>query len=496
MSRQRKRKREELDDKVVEENSDPEGLLTKFLNWCGTEEFGLNSKVIVGWNGTCSGLGMTAKRRVRAGESLFVAPRRSLLSPATGRLSTALRSAGLAVGDEEEGTQDSESDASSSSSSQANSGSGWAPLLLTLVAEYSAEASPWKAYLRLMADSPDLDLPLLWPKEERERLLAGTQVVNMVERDLERIREEFENVSLPFIERHSSLFGREANSLRLYQRMAAFVMSCSFTDTRPPHSVVMVPMADVLNHHYEHDAELIFEASQLSMVARHDIAAGAEIFNTYGKVDNTRLLHQYGFTEQDNPHDVAMVPCSIVLKAATKLFQTTKQQLKERWRLLTDYGIVNDDPSEVFEVDRSGAPDDQFLFITELLCMSQEEFDAWQQKAELGEMSSEADSSDGEGDEEDHAGREEKAGVSVKNMPVSITKDQASLLSEIAQTCLSGFCWTPEVCQRLVGRQNGKALPRRELHALRVCSSQQTCLQALLDRCIACLSLTNRRMKK
>jgi SET domain-containing protein 6 len=30
---------------------------------------------------------------------------------------------------------------------------------------------------------------------------------------------------------------------------------------------------------------------------------GEEIMNTYGKLSNASLLHTYGFTEDDNPHD-------------------------------------------------------------------------------------------------------------------------------------------------------------------------------------------------
>lgn len=33
------------------------------------------------------------------------------------------------------------------------------------------------------------------------------------------------------------------------------------------------------------------------------ICQGEEVMNTYGKLSNTSLLHTYGFTEDDNPHD-------------------------------------------------------------------------------------------------------------------------------------------------------------------------------------------------
>ena len=30
---------------------------------------------------------------------------------------------------------------------------------------------------------------------------------------------------------------------------------------------------------------------------------GEEVMNTYGELSNASLLHTYGFTEEDNPHD-------------------------------------------------------------------------------------------------------------------------------------------------------------------------------------------------
>lgn len=33
------------------------------------------------------------------------------------------------------------------------------------------------------------------------------------------------------------------------------------------------------------------------------VIKGEEVMNTYGQLSNAALLHMYGFTERDNPHD-------------------------------------------------------------------------------------------------------------------------------------------------------------------------------------------------
>ena len=41
---------------------------------------------------------------------------------------------------------------------------------------------------------------------------------------------------------------------------------------------------------------------------------GEEIMNTYGQLSNAALLHKYGFTERNNPHEEVRVTVSITQK--------------------------------------------------------------------------------------------------------------------------------------------------------------------------------------
>lgn len=53
--------------------------------------------------------------------------------------------------------------------------------------------------------------------------------------------------------------------MNLFKRMIAFVMAYSFSEDQESPS--MIPMADMLNHHSNNNAHLIFERNSLKMVS-------------------------------------------------------------------------------------------------------------------------------------------------------------------------------------------------------------------------------------
>lgn len=112
---------------------------------------------------------------------------------------------------------------------------------------------------------------------------------------------------------------------------------------------MMVPMADMLNHVANHNANLEFTPVRppalgwisqeedltqpdsrpspptclqdcLKMVCVRPVAKGQEVFNTYGQMANWQLLHMYGFAEphRSNCNDTADVPVASLYQAATQ----------------------------------------------------------------------------------------------------------------------------------------------------------------------------------
>eukprot|EP00794_Sanderia_malayensis_P014255 gene14255-15742_t len=106
----------------------------------------------------------------------------------------------------------------------------------------------------------------------------------------------------------------ESQNLDLYKHMVGFMMSYSFTDTVDG-TALMVPVADIFNHHSNNNTALSFEnQATLRMISTKSIKKGEEVFNTFGKLGNSQLLHMYGFVEQSlNAYDIVEIPLASIV---------------------------------------------------------------------------------------------------------------------------------------------------------------------------------------
>ncbi|XP_037624595.1 N-lysine methyltransferase setd6 [Sebastes umbrosus] len=347
--------------------------LQNFLQWCNRVGLVLSNKVCVSKEGTVAEYGMLATDNIEEGEVLFTVPRSALLHQETTKLSALL-----------------EKERSSLESS-----SGWVSLLLTLLYEYTSPQSHWRPYLSLWTDFKTLDHPMFWSKEERDRLLKGTGIPEAVDTDLTNIQREYTDVVLPFITKHPDLWNPDTHTLELYTKLVAFVMAYSFQEPqveeddeddddeeeeeeeeeKAPNPPMMVPMADMLNHVSNHNANLEFTPDSLKMVCVRPVHKGEEVFNTYGQMANWQLLHMYGFTEphQSNSNDTADIPIANLYEVATQGIQSDlERQLKEeQWEMLCE--VMQEKGAFVF--GKQGCLTDTELHTAlKVLCMSKEEF--------------------------------------------------------------------------------------------------------------------------
>ncbi|XP_023682992.2 N-lysine methyltransferase setd6 isoform X1 [Paramormyrops kingsleyae] len=338
--------------------------LRNFLSWCETVGITLSDKVCLSKEGTVAEYGMLAKDDIEEGETLFVIPRRAVLSQSTTKVKTVL----------EEGKDSLESS------------SGWVPLLLALMLEYTTPESYWRSYLALWPDFKMLDHPMFWSKGERDSLLQGTGVPEAVDTDLANIQNEYNDIVLPFIRSHPDLWNPEKHNFELYKSLVAFVMAYSFQepveddedDEADPNPPMMVPMGDMLNHTSNHNTNLEYSPEALKMVSVCCIRAGEEVFNTYGQMANWQLLHMYGFIEPypSNTNDTADIQMTSVYKAALQGSQSEseKRLLVEKWELLCEMEMVGD--KGVFIFSQTGSLTDTELYATlKVLCLSAEEFE-------------------------------------------------------------------------------------------------------------------------
>lgn len=132
----------------------------------------------------------------------------------------------------------------------------------------------------MVTNNTNNDPPLLWSESERERLLSGMGVDQLVDRDIKLIATDYHTIAEPFMKRHPDIYSKNMISRHIYEQVTALVMAYSFTDAVEPvkenvlstHNLtMMVPFVDLLNHHYNHHAELTFHPECLRLVAIRQI---------------------------------------------------------------------------------------------------------------------------------------------------------------------------------------------------------------------------------
>ncbi|CAN9499476.1 unnamed protein product [Ophioblennius macclurei] len=406
--------------KKVEDGSELSPL-QNFLQWCDRVGLVLSKKVCVSKEGTVAEYGMLALDSIQEGEVLFTIPRSALLHQGTTKVSDVLEK----------------------EKSSLESPSGWVPLLLSLLYEYTSSQSHWKPYLSLWSNFKTLDHPMFWSKEERDRLLKGTGVPEAVDRDLENIRQEYTDVVLPFMRKHPDLWSPDTHTLELYTQLVAFVMAYSFQEPqeednededdddddeeeKAPNLPMMVPMADMLNHVSNHNANLEFTPESLKMVCVRPIKKDEEVFNTYGQMANWQLLHMYGFAEpyRQNSNDTADIPVGSLYRAATKGIESDseQQQLDERWE--TAIEMLEEKSAFVFG-KHSCLTDMELHTALKVLCMSKTEFSEFK---------------DNEGWEEDEDDDEETISHALSNEGLpELTSSWKRLLHDAAGDTLKAY---------------------------------------------------------
>ncbi|XP_051485210.1 N-lysine methyltransferase SETD6 isoform X3 [Apus apus] len=431
--------------------SDP---LPAFLAWCGRAGVELSPKVRLGRQGALAGYGLLAAQELQAGELLVAVPRSALLSQHTCSIRALLEQA-------QESLQ---------------SQSGWVPLLLALLHEYTASNSPWQPYLSLWKDFRSLDHPMFWPKEERTRLLQGTGIPEAVDKDLANIHMEYSSIILPFMQAHPDLFDPKVHTLELYKELVAFVMAYSFQepleeedeDEKGPNPPMMVPVADILNHVANHNANLEYSPQCLRMVTTRPVSQGEELFNTYGQMSNWQLLHMYGFAQPfpGNTHDTADIQMVTLRRAALRRARSEAEQqlVREQWDFLCQLEMVGEEGAFVLGWDEV-LTEEELSTSLKVLCMSEEEFKEYKEQ---------------EGWEDDS---EEEENSTLSNEALSRLKPPCKkLLHDSVLLTLESYRSDLKEDQDLLNNKEayGK-LSRREQQALHVRYGQKKILHQLLE---------------
>lgn len=160
----------------------------------------------------------------------------------------------------------------------------------------SDRSGDWHAFTDFLPRH--VDVPLHWQPEEVE-LLRGTDAHHQLAK-----RRSFVGAL------HRHLFedaGEEkgaAPGIKLAQFAWAQSVLLSRATSGAERPMTLLPVIDCLNHSYEPNARILFDddAKEFAVEALQPIAGGEEVVVSYGDLDSSTLLRQYGFLLDSNPH--------------------------------------------------------------------------------------------------------------------------------------------------------------------------------------------------
>lgn len=426
--------------RVMSESASLQG----FLQWCNASKIVLSDSVMITSVGSCAQYGMVAQRKIPKGKRLATIPRTAILSVSSKRMEEL---AHILVTD---GLLPS-SNSKASTERAAENSNVWIPLLVTLMSEYSNPDSHWRPYFDLCPDFDELDPLLLWESAEIERLLEGTGVAERLKDETERMERDYVDIVQPFVDKHKDLFKTSASSLIMYKKMVAFVMAYSFTDVACRNafaSVMMVPVADILNHHSRHNAKIIYGRTSLDIVAIRTIGANEEVFNTYGRLGNADLLYKYGFAEPiPNPNDYTTVKVEMLKHVAEMQSKISRGRFKKLWKFTCQ--LLDVDCSDNFVIDGDGKPETNLLAAVHVLCSH------------------------------DKVVRK-TSGITVPPTLDGLGYDAKCLMKDLCALCLKSYATSLEHDCELLKQEECR---RRERFALYVRVGQKQLLQALVEAC-------------
>jgi histone-lysine N-methyltransferase SETD3 len=156
------------------------------------------------------------------------------------------------------------------------------------------EESFYQPYYRILPQSFD-NMPIFWTDEELE-LLTGSYMLKQVHDRRKNIQADYEDIC-----RAAPEFTRFTLEEFTWARM--MVASRNFgVEIDGIKTDALVPYADMLNHLRPRQTRWTYDQSQdgFTISSLHELRAGDQVFDSYGKKCNSRFLLNYGFAVDDN----------------------------------------------------------------------------------------------------------------------------------------------------------------------------------------------------
>ncbi|KAG6546684.1 hypothetical protein Mapa_011873 [Marchantia paleacea] len=180
--------------------------------------------------------------------------------------------------------------------------SEWARLALFLLAEqHKGQESTWSPYISCLPPLGAIHSTVFWKKEELELVRHSSLHRETVQRKA-IIGAEFAAVQ-PALQRCTHIFG-ERIAQTDFKHAYATVCSRAW-GIEALQTLALVPFVDFFNHESYCQALLSYDEEQgyAEVIADRDYAVGSQVVLSYGRLPNSILALDFGFTLPENPHD-------------------------------------------------------------------------------------------------------------------------------------------------------------------------------------------------
>ncbi|CAM6101597.1 unnamed protein product [Calypogeia fissa] len=180
--------------------------------------------------------------------------------------------------------------------------SEWARLALFLIAEqHKGQMSRWAPYISCLPPAGAIHSTVFWKKEELE-LVRHSALHRETAQRKAIIGAEFAAVQST-LQRLPHIFGEHV-ALEDFRHAYATVCSRAW-GIEALQTLALVPFVDFFNHDSYCQALLSYDEDQgyAEVVADREYAPGSQVVLSYGRLPNSILALDFGFTLADNPHD-------------------------------------------------------------------------------------------------------------------------------------------------------------------------------------------------
>ncbi|PRP86895.1 N-lysine methyltransferase SETD6-like [Planoprotostelium fungivorum] len=261
--------------------------------------------------------------------------------------------------------------------------SNFSSMSVYLMHEFATESSALSPYIEILPQEYSNSLYL---SDDQKEGLKGTTLGSMIEQDF--FERQFTKSILPIVESYKNWpTNGDENLIERFRRAAGTVMSRGFHDGEGRGPFIL-PVVDMFNHSCVFpNISLKEDNGVFIVVAREFIGRDTEkVFNSYGELSNTQLMHTYGFVEEDNPHDSVDIPIDCMVEQYRESGEESEDKscsASAKIEVLRDAKLISE---RGFQISKEDMLPSSLITTAQVLLMDDEAFEEYRKDPiELGE---------------------------------------------------------------------------------------------------------------